>query len=343
MSGPNFKIAGFGGSLNERSDFTDFGKGLGGAMGSFTMPLAPQYGLQIDGIGGTWGGDAFYGTGGHLFWRDPSRGMLGAYGSWLRLDRGGWPFLARGPGVEVATAMGEAEAYWSTVTFRTALGWEGGDAKSRFTARSDIGWYATPDLELSIGHRYTGGNNALALKSEWLMPAMAAAEAPRVSLFAEARIGENDYRGIWGGLRVYFGKSRTLIDKHRRDDPVTDHNVDNLHTAQTLVNELNVLNHAAKDTSTSTSTFVASDIRLKRDIELLARLDSGIGLYRYRYLWSDTVYVGVMAQEVAEIVPDAVRLASDGYFRVDYGRLGLRLLTWDRWMGQPLAEMRAAA
>ena len=33
---------------------------------------------------------------------------------------------------------------------------------------------------------------------------------------------------------------------------------------------------------------------------------SGLGLYSYRYLWSDTVYVGVMAQEVALIHPDAV-------------------------------------
>jgi hypothetical protein len=35
-------------------------------------------------------------------------------------------------------------------------------------------------------------------------------------------------------------------------------------------------------------------------------LENGIGLYGYRYIWSDQVYVGVMAQEVAEIVPDAV-------------------------------------
>jgi hypothetical protein len=39
--------------------------------------------------------------------------------------------------------------------------------------------------------------------------------------------------------------------------------------------------------------------------------------------WSDTVYVGVMAQEVALLHPDAiVRDASDAYLRVDYGRLG---------------------
>jgi hypothetical protein len=75
-----------------------------------------------------------------------------------------------------------------------------------------------------------------------------------------------------------------------------------------------------------------SDIRLKRDIALLSRLDNGIGLYRYRYLWSDTVYVGVMAQEVARVVPDAVSADSDGYLRVDYAQLQIRLLTWDKWL-----------
>jgi hypothetical protein len=77
--------------------------------------------------------------------------------------------------------------------------------------------------------------------------------------------------------------------------------------------------------------FNFSDIRLKRDIVELVRLDNGLRLYRYRYLWSDQVYVGVMAQEVAEIVPDAVLLGADGYLRVNYSRLGLRLMTWDEW------------
>ena len=77
---------------------------------------------------------------------------------------------------------------------------------------------------------------------------------------------------------------------------------------------------------------VRSDARLKRDITLIARLDDGLGLYRYRYLWSDTVYVGVMAQEVALIHPDAVvRDVLDDYLRVDYSRLGLRLMTLKEW------------
>ena len=81
------------------------------------------------------------------------------------------------------------------------------------------------------------------------------------------------------------------------------------------------------------ATYHYSDIRLKRDVELLSRREDGIGIYRYRYLWSDEVYVGVMAQEVAEIYPDAIERDSDGYLRVNYGRLGLRFVTWDEWQG----------
>ena len=77
-----------------------------------------------------------------------------------------------------------------------------------------------------------------------------------------------------------------------------------------------------------------SDIRLKRDIVEVGQLPDGLHLYRYRYLWSDTVYVGVMAQEVLTIAPDAVVRGNDGYLRVDYGRLGLQLTTWDQWTGR---------
>lgn len=82
----------------------------------------------------------------------------------------------------------------------------------------------------------------------------------------------------------------------------------------------------------SASTIFVSDLRLKRDIALLGRLDDGLGVYRYRYLWDDTIYVGVMAQEVALLHPDAiVRSALDDYLRVDYSRLGLNLLTLAEW------------
>lgn len=66
----------------------------------------------------------------------------------------------------------------------------------------------------------------------------------------------------------------------------------------------------------------------------MARLDNGLGLYRYRYLWSDTLYVGVMAQEVAALRPDAVARGVDGFLGVNYARPGLSLQTWDEWVAQ---------
>ena len=75
---------------------------------------------------------------------------------------------------------------------------------------------------------------------------------------------------------------------------------------------------------------------------MLDRLPNGIGLYRYRYIWSDQVYVGVMAQEVAQIVPDAVVRGADGFLRVNYARLGMRLLTWDEWAAKSRRQATAA-
>jgi outer membrane immunogenic protein len=83
-------------------------------------------------------------------------------------------------------------------------------------------------------------------------------------------------------------------------------------------------NDANATYSSSGELIRASDIRLKRDVILLGRRDDGLGIYSFKYLWSDAVHVGVMAQEVALIRHDAVaRDPLSGYLAVDYGRLGL--------------------
>ena len=75
-----------------------------------------------------------------------------------------------------------------------------------------------------------------------------------------------------------------------------------------------------------------SDVRLKHDVVLLARLDNGLGFYRFAYNGSDQFYVGVMAQEVQEVLPEAVVRTGDGYLRVDYDMLGLKFQTYDQWI-----------
>lgn len=74
-----------------------------------------------------------------------------------------------------------------------------------------------------------------------------------------------------------------------------------------------------------------SDVRLKQNIDAVGSMAEGLPLYSFRYLWDDTEYVGVMAQDVLEVRPDAVLLGEDGYYRVDYAKLGTRMMTRTEW------------
>jgi hypothetical protein len=76
-----------------------------------------------------------------------------------------------------------------------------------------------------------------------------------------------------------------------------------------------------------------SDVNVKHDITLLGQLDKGLGFYRFSYNGSDKAYVGVMAQEVQVVMPDAVSRGRDGTLRVHYEMLGLKFQTYDQWVG----------
>jgi hypothetical protein len=75
-----------------------------------------------------------------------------------------------------------------------------------------------------------------------------------------------------------------------------------------------------------------SDVELKHDIVLLGHLANGLGYYRFSYLGSSKSYVGVIAQEVQNLVPQAVTRGRDGYLRVYYEKLGLKLRTYSDWL-----------
>ena len=77
---------------------------------------------------------------------------------------------------------------------------------------------------------------------------------------------------------------------------------------------------------------VRSDVMLKHDISLLGHLTNGLGFYRFSYNGSDKAYVGVMAQEVQTVMPEAVVRGSDGYLGVFYDKLGLKFQTYDQWV-----------
>jgi Protein of unknown function (DUF3300)/Chaperone of endosialidase len=74
-----------------------------------------------------------------------------------------------------------------------------------------------------------------------------------------------------------------------------------------------------------------SDITVKHDIVLLGHLANGLGYYRFSYNGSDHAYVGVMAQEVQQVMPQAVVRDRDGYLRVYYDKIGVKFQTYEHW------------
>ena len=73
---------------------------------------------------------------------------------------------------------------------------------------------------------------------------------------------------------------------------------------------------------------VASDRRAKEDIQMIGKHSNGLNIYTFRYKdkdFGDGVYRGVMADEVEKVRPDCVVPGSDGFMRVNYAKLGMRM------------------
>ena len=62
----------------------------------------------------------------------------------------------------------------------------------------------------------------------------------------------------------------------------------------------------------------ASDRRLKKDIKKLGELENGLNVYSFKYINDTGPFVGVMADEVEKIQPEALGPVVDGYQTVNY-------------------------
>ncbi len=206
----------------------------GGGAGAVTFPLGGSFGAQVESMLAVWNGKSVVGVGGHLFWRDPSVGLFGVYGS--------GSYFGTVSGIGVARAAVEGELYLGRFTLEGMVGVEGGkrryDAgyfnvnafgapyfassawglKTRFYDKVAVAYYVTDNFKLSVGQLYTGGKAMATLGAEYgfaLAPGMAG------SVFVDGHIGGRNTAGVRGGVKVYFGQSdKTLIRRHREDDPV---------------------------------------------------------------------------------------------------------------------------
>ena len=216
MDGFNAKASAFGGAAGDQALF--------GGEGSITMPLGFRYGLQLDGLVGgleseSQGDVTSGGSAGHLFWRDPSIGLLGAYGHYVGADSFGGVSLFAG-GVEGALYLGR-------FTVEGVVGADGGNVDlgtsgsfgidARFFDVASLSYYPVDNLRLSLGQGRVLGLNAALFGAEW---GVATAGGTMSALYARGIVSEGGDGAVLGGLRFYFGeRQKTLIRHHREDDP----------------------------------------------------------------------------------------------------------------------------
>ncbi len=184
------------------------------AAGSLAFPIGRSFGFQADLAAIANGGDLGLGAAGHAFLRDPTKGLIGLYGS---VD---YATSIRSYGLQdVGTTMGriagEGALFLDRFTVDGIAGWQMGDRAQHFFDQIDLSWYATDDLRFSVGHRYENRIHAVAAGAEYLLPLLSPVG---ISVFAEGRIGERDYRAGLGGLRVYFGQEDKSLLRRQRED-----------------------------------------------------------------------------------------------------------------------------
>ena len=276
VDGINGKLDGFGGSVGNKSVY--------GVEGAYSIPLQGQYGVQIDGRAGSLDRSGFGSIGGHLFWRNPTQALFGIYGDYTNWDRFGGVRVGRVAGegayyvgqftlegiagIEFGNSASSSISGSATATSTSTIPPPGGgipgtttttttttlmtltnsyDIGTRFFDQINLAYYPTDSWKAYVGHRYLGGLNAAAFGTEYGQPL---GHGMMASAFLEARVGEQDFHGIWGGLKLYFGQSdKPLMARHRRDDPPI-WSGDSLFSI--LNNQSNSVNGGSTQSSTST-------------------------------------------------------------------------------------------
>jgi hypothetical protein len=210
VSGLNGKIDARGGYYKTEADNTKDVAGF--VTGAIAAPLGQQFGIQVDGGVGVGGdGNMYWGGGGHLFWRDPTAGLFGLYGQYGEYKKAS------------ATRLGvEGEAYFGKFTLGGNVAYQWGNDSRRVAvddgvvAGVNLKFYVTDNFMLRAG----GGVEA---KSGFgrtgfeFQPGFAA--LPGLSVFADAGAGGHHHVYALAGIRYYFGDNKTLIRRHREDDP----------------------------------------------------------------------------------------------------------------------------
>lgn len=206
VSAPGLRLD-VGGGYNSNS-------GLGTVGGSYVTPLSTSLGMQVDAIGGAARSNAMIGGAGHLFWRNPQSGALGLYGSYLY--GAGRPNNINS---DMHDAKGGLEGSYLVGNFslQNVAGIEWNNFGSNFKSNNSyffddtrFNWYATNQLKLNIGQRYTANRGQVVGGADYYT----AFNAMPISFFVDSAYGGKDkvndatngFKAMVG-VRFYFDAS----------------------------------------------------------------------------------------------------------------------------------------
>lgn len=206
VSSLNGKLEGSYGAINRSST-----RGVAGAL---SAPLGQRFGAQLDGLYQHGFSTNIFGVGGHLFARDPGKGLIG-------LTFGG---MTSQKFTDVIVGM-EGEYYFKHLTLGLVAGYDNFDAhaptsfpglathRDFVATRVYAAIYPMDDLMVRLEHQSRFNHHFYIAHVEWQTPVKG------VALFADGGIGDANYAHLMGGVRIYFGGSKSLKDRHRKDDP----------------------------------------------------------------------------------------------------------------------------
>lgn len=203
VDGINGKASFQGGRLD--GDDTYFG------AGSISLPVTHETGIQIDGAAGRIAGETAFAFGGHAFWRDPDRFLLGGRIAYGRIT---------GKNFNVLRISADTELYFGNWTVEARAGFQALDLEHGAFGQARLAWYPMPDLRLAGGFQLAAGDstNLVLASAEYQLPF---AGLNGLAVFVDGAFGQDSYSHLIAGVRYYLnpGKTKTLIRRHREDDP----------------------------------------------------------------------------------------------------------------------------
>lgn len=194
--------------------------------GSVSFPVTHEIGVQVDGLIGTVDGDGVGGGAAHVFWRDPEQALAGIYVSGLASTAGG--------NYQVGNVGAEGALYLGQFAVEGVAGLQISDVRSAEVFGSiGLAYYPVDDLRVYAAYRHWFGQNEAGFGAEWQLPGQND-DSLAYAIYADGRLREDD-QAVIVGVRIYFGAQKSLIRRHREDDPIAPL-VNDLFSASTVPN-----------------------------------------------------------------------------------------------------------